>query len=699
MKTNKILAFALGALMAVSCADFEEMNHNPKAVNAADAKPYWALNKAIIADQQNPNDAERVFVLYWADIARQDGESGAGGRCVGRSNDEWAGCLYNLTKNCVTSATTAINLVDEQLPNLTGHEAEFFPNVKAAAQIWRVYLMTEFVDSFGSFTTDFAATTPVYQSVEDCYKYMFGQLKEAVGAINVGVKPEGSTEENGDPAYKFDPVKWKNFGISMWMRLAMRLSEVDATTAKAEFAAAAAAGDGIITTDGTFRIEESTGWDDLSGVMSRTWDWQEVSATFANLTTNFGGAEAKDILKDNDKRYYPATPDVEKVYGPYIKDANAYLGVKMVGKKFVKENPAKDGTETEVVNLYEEYTDNPTQGFFFDGIPSKIDPRALAYFCLPGDYDNRIETGYANFPSAKKFKDGKIVVPLSNSNYTKGEGDAAEIIFADDYMIDATFAWNGLPCGFGYDDKASYNGLFNGDPKYNGSAYGITYAPLQERYRNGHEYRVFFGPWETHFLKAEAIVRGYIAGDAKAEYEAGIKASFDYLGLGSYAAAYMSGKNYNRVGTSVAWDHTDEPADFEIDYFNPVTRKTEKTTYKYPVASKTLYGKALNDQIAKIITQKYIANTPWLPLETWSDHRRTGLPFWEIPVSSTEYAFLDGWTKDSYKSGQKATYYPGRMNYPAKFNNASPEQYQNALSLMGLSGGEKTCAPLWWAKK
>ena len=419
MKTNKILAFALGALMAVSCADFEEMNHNPKAVNAADAKPYWALNKAIIADQQNPNDAERVFVLYWADIARQDGESGAGGRCVGRSNDEWAGCLYNLTKNCVTSATTAINLVDEQLPNLIGHEAEFFPNVKAAAQIWRVYLMTEFVDSFGSFTTDFTATTPVYQSVEDCYKYMLGQLKEAVGAINVGVKPEGSTEENGDPAYKFDPVKWKNFGISMWMRLAMRLSEVDATTAKAEFAAAAAAGDGIITTDGTFRIEESTGWDDLSGVMSRTWDWQEVSATFANLTTNFGGAEAKDILKDNDKRYYPATPDVEKVYGPYIKDANAYLGVKMVGKKFVKENPAKDGTETEVVNLYEEYTDNPTQGFFFDGIPSKIDPRALAYFCLPGDYDNRIETGYANFPSAKKFKDGKIVVEVEAGQATE----------------------------------------------------------------------------------------------------------------------------------------------------------------------------------------------------------------------------------------------------------------------------------------
>ena len=136
MKLNKILAFVLGAVACVSCADFEEINHNPKAVNAADAKPYWALNKSIVADQQNPNDAERVFVLYWADIARQDGESGSGGRCVGRSNDEWAGCLYDLTKNCITAANNAINLVDEQLPDLTGHEAAFFPNVKSAARIW-----------------------------------------------------------------------------------------------------------------------------------------------------------------------------------------------------------------------------------------------------------------------------------------------------------------------------------------------------------------------------------------------------------------------------------------------------------------------------------------------------------------------------------------------------------------------------------
>lgn len=655
MKLNKLFAFVLGAVALVSCADFEEINHNPKAVNAADAKPYWALNKSIIADQQNPNDAERVFVLYWADIARQDGESGAGGRCVGRSNDEWAGCLYNLTKNCVTSANNAINLVDAQLPDLSGHEAAFFPNVKSAARIWRVYLMTEFVDSFGSFTTDFEANTPVYESVEDCYKFMFKELAEAIADMT-DEAASSDMEKNGDPAYAFDPIKWKNFGISMWMRIAMRLSEVDEPTAKAEFAKAVAAGTGIITTDGTFRIKESTGWNDLSGVMSRTWDWQELSATMANLTTNFGGAKIEDVLADKDGRLY-SNPDPSR-YASYIKDASKYVGIHMADSQG---------------NLYEEYTDNPTKGYFFDGLPTYVDPRALAYFNLPGDYDNRKETGYCTFMRASV----PVMSVLSNR---------------DNIEIDCSYAFNGLQCGFGYDDNIQFADVINND-------YGSTYPALQERYRNGNEYRVFFGPWETYFLMAEAAVRGWISADAEAAYNNGIKASFDYLGMSSLADAYINSENYNRVGTSVKFSHTTEPANYEIEFYDPVAKAMKTTTYEYPVASKTLYGKALNDKLTKIITQKYIANTPWLPLETWSDHRRTGLPFWEIPVSSTEYSFLDGWTKDSYKNGQKAGYYPGRMNYPAKFNNASPEEYKHALELMGMSdGNEKTCVPLWWAK-
>ena len=654
-------------LALVACSDFEEINKNPKAANATDLMPYWALNKSIINDQQNPNDAERVFVLYWADIARQDGENSS--RAVGASNDEWAGCLYNLTRNCVNSANLAIKIANEAIEggNFGEHESGLFANVREYARIWRVYLMTEFVDSFGSFTTDFEGYNPEYQSVEECYNFMLKELGEAVPAINLNFAGESSTEKDADASYQLDPLKWKNFGISMWMRIAMRLSEVAPSTAKAEFEKAVAAGTGIRTNDGIFKVVEDGGWNDLSGVMSRTWDWQEASHTFANLTTNLGGAKAEDILQDKGKRFYKNAPikpeDVAATYGPYIKDAATYLGVHMVDK---------DGN-----NLYEEYTDSPTWGYFFDGIPSKLDPRALAYFTLPSDYNNRIETGYASFPNST----APFMIALDKAN--------------DALQINTSFAWNGLIAGYGRDDKAKGNGLVDAS----GGNYGKTYPALAERYRNNKEYRVFFGPWETYFLLAEAAVRGWNAGiSAEEAYNTGIKVSFEYLNVADNYEAYINSEDYNRVGTSVKFSHTAEPKDYEINYTDPVSGEVKTVEYKYPVASKTLYGKALNDQLSKIITQKFIANTPWLPLENWSDHRRLGLPFWETPVSSTEFPYLQGWTKESYKNGQQVGFYAQRMNYPNSFKNASPTEYERALSLMGMSN-ENTVTPLWWAKK
>lgn len=654
-------------LALVACSDFEEINKNPKAANATDLMPYWALNKSIINDQQNPNDAERVFVLYWADIARQDGENSS--RAVGASNDEWAGCLYNLTRNCVNSANLAIKIANEAIEggNFGEHESGLFANVREYARIWRVYLMTEFVDSFGSFTTDFEGYNPEYQSVEECYNFMLKELGEAVPAINLNFAGESSTEKDADASYQLDPLKWKNFGISMWMRIAMRLSEVAPSTAKAEFEKAVAAGTGIRTNDGIFKVVEDGGWNDLSGVMSRTWDWQEASHTFANLTTNLGGAKAEDILQDKGKRFYKNAPikpeNVAATYGPYIKDAATYLGVHMVDK---------DGN-----NLYEEYTDSPTWGYFFDGIPSKLDPRALAYFTLPSDYNNRIETGYASFPNST----APFMIALDKAN--------------DALQINTSFAWNGLIAGYGRDDKAKGNGLVDAS----GGNYGKTYPALAERYRNNKEYRIFFGPWETYFLLAEAAVRGWNAGiSAEEAYNTGIKVSFEYLNVADNYEAYINSEDYNRVGTSVKFSHTAEPKDYEINYTDPVSGEVKTVEYKYPVASKTLYGKALNDQLSKIITQKFIANTPWLPLENWSDHRRLGLPFWETPVSSTEFPYLQGWTKESYKNGQQVGFYAQRMNYPNSFKNASPTEYERALSLMGMSN-ENTVTPLWWAKK
>jgi Starch-binding associating with outer membrane len=104
---------------------------------------------------------------------------------------------------------------------------------------------------------------------------------------------------------------------------------------------------------------------------------------------------------------------------------------------------------------------------------------------------------------------------------------------------------------------------------------------------------------ESHFLQAEAIVRGYLPGGAAAaqtQYEAGVQASFDLLGAGD-ATAYLAQSNANT---------------------------------NWALATTT------SAQIALIIRQKWIAEDGVLPIEAYNDYRRLHLPA-DIPISISPY--------------------------------------------------------------
>ena len=644
------------------CSDFEDINRNPFAVDALMTKPYYALNNSIIMSQQNPDTAERLFVINWAAAARQDGEDGYT-ISTGYYSADYNGASYNHMTGAMKRCNDALNLCDEQdaAGGAQGHEGEFFPNVRQFARIWRVYLMSEFADSFGPMPIDgFRGTNPEFVSLKDVYYYLYQELAEAIPAINLSVEPTADEAKN-DPAYGYDPAKWKKYGISMWMRLAMRLSEVDPAKAQQEFEKAVAAGEGITAADETFRVQEYPGWDDWSGVMSRTWDIQALSATVANLTTNLGGANTMDVIAQSTL----FKNNSAERYQPHIKDAGTHLGVKYE-------------------NHFCGNTDNPTKQYLFDGLPSKLDPRAMLYFFFPGDYANRTVSGY--FPYPEHPNAVRVEYMLND------EGEAIP-----ETKFDATLTWNGLPAGVWKDETMNLNGVVNGSPETTGWGYPGTYPALSDEYRNNNNQRVFFGPWETYFLLAEAAVRGWNAGmGAEAAYNNGIKASFDYTGFGAHYEAYINSENYNRVGTSVKFSHTTEPAPVQMTYKNGYTGVEGTTTYNYPNAANILYkGGKLNDQLTKIITQKYIANTPWLPLENWSDHRRLGLPFWEIPVSTTTLGYMPEWSKTSYQGKQKPGYFFQRMKYPTSLNNADPEGYAKAVEFLG--GTDDTVTPLWWA--
>ena len=653
MKTMNKLFLGLGFCAGlVSCSDFDEVNTNPTAAGEEYVKPQYALNNSIGQAQMNPGTAERVVVYNWASAARICGEMSF--LNVGRYSDDYTSAYYypDLSSS-IKNATLAITAVENQLEaaTTTAHEKEFFPNVKQFARIWRAYLISEFVDNFGPYPIEsFLGENPVFNSEKDDYEFILKELKEAAAAINTSVLPV-EAEGKCDPFdnVRYDPVKWQKYANSLRMRLAMRLSNIDKATAQAEFEDAAK-GNKILTADDMFAVKENDGWDVFSGVYTRSFDDHVLSSTVANLLTNLGGIKVTEQRSD---------------LASYVKPAN-YLGIKYD-------------------RHYVANTDNPTKQYWLDGMPENLDPRALKIFCLPDDENAE---NYIDKYNDRTAKDFVLYTVDENGNPIPNKDNPGEI------KIDATRCWNGYPAGSrgGWSPTLAYNQLVT-----NGYGPGCTLPMLGKDYCKGKS-RIFFAAWETYFLLAEASLYGWNTGTtAKEAYENGIKASFEYFGVSEYVNDYLNSTNYNRVGTSVKFDHTTEPTAEQMTYVDGYSKEQKTVTYEYPTASKTLYGKALNDHLTKIITQKFIAQTPYLVLEMWSDFRRLGLPFFEIPAnesSMTGSDMVNVWNPNSWKDGQKWEFYPQRMRYPSSLENADPEGYKQAVELLG--GSDNIITPLWW---
>ncbi|MBE9586489.1 SusD/RagB family nutrient-binding outer membrane lipoprotein [Mucilaginibacter sp. JRF] len=138
----------------------------------------------------------------------------------------------------------------------------------------------------------------------------------------------------------------------------------------------------------------------------------------------------------------------------------------------------------------------------------------------------------------------------------------------------------------------------NGTSWYTGDALGSTdpvpgvaKAPTQAQ-------PVFMGS-EAQFLKAEAIVKGYLSGDAQATFERGIRQSFHFTLLDQFGAEYYS------VSEGLA-EYYDVNSTNRLVNFELAATDAQK--------------------LEAIITQKYIAMNVINADEAFNEYRRTGYP-------------------------------------------------------------------------
>ena len=117
------------------------------------------------------------------------------------------------------------------------------PNWSAVGRIMKSYIFSELTDEMGDLPYSEALKgdtnlTPVYDTQQQIYTGLFKDLTTADSEIN----PSGIGFASGDLIYNGDMAEWKKFANSLRLRLALHLSNVDATTGKAMAAAAVAAG-------------------------------------------------------------------------------------------------------------------------------------------------------------------------------------------------------------------------------------------------------------------------------------------------------------------------------------------------------------------------------------------------------------------------------------------------------------------------
>jgi hypothetical protein len=138
----------------------------------------------------------------------------------------------------VTTIKTVVDIIDQlEKDGNTGTEM-------GIARIMRAYVFHKIVDAYGD-TPYFDAGKgyidsnfrPVYDDAQLIYMDMLKELEEGVAQI------DGSTTlGNADIIFGGDTAKWKKFGNSLMLRLAMRIKNVDAANSSAWVAKAIAGG-------------------------------------------------------------------------------------------------------------------------------------------------------------------------------------------------------------------------------------------------------------------------------------------------------------------------------------------------------------------------------------------------------------------------------------------------------------------------
>lgn len=223
--------FLLSSILMISCTkNFDEINTNPASYSQSNFDPNYVLTTAQLnytGSQDFSYETWRGNLIYCATMMQ--GLSTVIGY--------WAGDKYLLNAGYTSAywdkaypdqVKGIVDLV-EFTKGKTDHK-----NLYQIARIMKALILERTTDLYGDipytgagqgyYTNNFF---PVYDKQQDIYTDLLKEVDEATTALD-----DAADKPAGDVFYNGDIEKWKRFGNSLLLRMAMRLTKVDPATAK-----------------------------------------------------------------------------------------------------------------------------------------------------------------------------------------------------------------------------------------------------------------------------------------------------------------------------------------------------------------------------------------------------------------------------------------------------------------------------------
>jgi hypothetical protein len=242
----RLTAFAAAALIGLgSCKkDFVSINTDPNHITASTINfGYLFTNAQLIASgnsDANGYEDWRNNLIYSACMIQH----------LSSTTGYWDGdkYLYNASYNSAYWDDNYNNSVTNIVEVVTHTRADSATqsNFYNIARIFKVFMFQRMTDMYGDCPYSQAGlgyisgiTSPKYDKQQDIYTDMLNELATAAANLDAN-KP--NTVGSADLMYAGDPVEWKKFAYSEMVRIAMRMSKVDAANAQKWVAAAVAGG-------------------------------------------------------------------------------------------------------------------------------------------------------------------------------------------------------------------------------------------------------------------------------------------------------------------------------------------------------------------------------------------------------------------------------------------------------------------------